>query len=166
MITMCMITIGNCCRAAALVVPLLLAGCDAVGGAAADLRLKPGTYSIEAKGGQKRKWHDLVIVSESQSDSILKNILPVFQNHMRPSDGASSWKASDRPCSTKNFESVGGKFTATGTCQIISAEKTTEFRYKGTSYGNAFKIEVEISGFGTKKPDAPDIVTIEGKISG
>lgn len=145
---------------------MALAGCDAVGGTAADVKLKPGKYSIHAKGGAKKKWHDVLIVSENQSSSILENILPAFQNRMRPSDGAPSWKASDRPCETRDFQAVGGSFTAFGTCKILSSGKTTEFRYKGSSHGNGFKISVEITGFGTKQSDVPDVVTIEGTQSG
>lgn len=145
---------------------LLLSACGAVERQpAADLKLAPGNYDVEAKGGPNGKWHDYMMVGESNADQFLKSVLPNFQSRMQPSNGESSWQASDRPCSTENFKAEGGTFTAVGTCKILSEGKTSSFRYSGKSYGDSFEIKVEISGFGTKAPDVPDTVTIKGSRS-
>lgn len=129
---------------------------------AADLKLAPGNYDVEAKGGPNGKWHDYMMVGESNADQFLKSVLPNFQSRMQPSNGESSWQASDRPCSTEDFKAEGGRFTAVGTCKILSEGKTTSFIYSGKSFGDGFEIKVEIRGFGTKAPDVPDTVTIKG----
>ena len=129
---------------------------------AADLKLAPGNYEVEAKAGPNGKWHDYMIVGESSAEQFLKSVLPNFQSRMQPSNGESSWQASDRPCSTEDFKADGGTFTAVGTCKILSAGKTTSFKYSGKSFGDSFEIKVEISGFGTKAPGVPDTVTIKG----
>ena len=141
-----------------------LAGCDApVRPAAPDLKLKSGYYRVEATIGSRRKWGDYVAVQKSQTGSILKSMLPIFQERMKPSNGASSYQADDRPCETHGFEAKGGMFTANGSCRIVSEGKTARFAYQGTSYGDAFTIAVTHTGFGTRKKDQPDTIAINGK---
>ena len=158
---LCQISFGT-----ALPVALLsLAGCGGVERPAApDLKLKPGLYKVEAIGKPRGGWHDAIMVSESQSDTVLKNTLPMFQERMKPSDGAPSWEASDRPCTVESFDAKGGTFTGKGNCRIISKGKTTNFTYSGTAYGDAFRIVVEITGFGTKTEGVPDTVEINGRL--
>lgn len=126
------------------------------------LTLQPGLYKVVAMQGTRAVWHDAVIVGGSQSQKVLELILPMFQGRMKPSNGASSWKAADRPCAVTGFKPEGGTFSASGDCRILDAGLRTNFSYAGKAHGNGFTIAVERSGFGTRTAGTPDQIVISG----
>jgi hypothetical protein len=143
---------------------LALSACGSVAErpVAENLTLQPGLYKVVATQGTRAVWHDAVIVSAGQSQKLLESILPMFQGRMQPSNGASSWQATDRPCAVTRFKPEGGTFSASGECRILDAGLRTNFSYAGKAHGNGFTIAVERSGFGTRKAGTPDQIVISG----
>ena len=130
---------------------------------ASTIELKPGYYDLTRNtNGRGNKPFDYAVIGAEQAKRWPISFANLIQSRLQPSYPGGSHQVKDYPCDVPTPKIEGGAFTATGKCTLLKLHKSADFAFSGKAFGDAFAVEVTLSGFGTAVEGKPDVTIIEG----